>query len=329
MVISKMNQPLVSIITPCFNNHDTIIETIECVQKQSYSKIEHIIVDDGSNTPIAKTIQQFIDAQQIKYFRQSNQGVAAARNYAAQQATGEILVFLDEDDLLAPNYIEKVVQAFQQHPQSSMVACYVTEFGRSTSKTKIKPFDLKDFYFHNSLFPSIISVKKQYFDQINGYNPTLKVCEDWDLYLRIAEINSHIHIIPEYLFFYRKHNNSSSLTDLMSKDKLTVHKAYFNLYQAHKDYYDMQLLSPLNVAYLHIKSQKRINKILKITNTLSMVGLICSLISLLINYSSWIGLLFNIPIFIVFIILFIISKNTIRKMKSFQLEKIPTLNQIQ
>lgn len=326
MVTSRMIQPLVSIITPCFNNHDTIIETIECVQKQSYPKIEHIIVDDGSNTPIAKTIQQFIDAQQVKYFRQSNQGVAAARNHAVKQATGEILVFLDADDLLAPNYIEKVVQAFQQHPQSSMVACYVTEFGRSTSKTKIKPFHLEDFYFYNSLFPSIISIKKQYFDQINGYNPTLKVCEDWDLYLRIAKINANVHIIPEYLFFYRKHDNSSSLTDLMSKDKLTVHKAYFNLYQAHKEYYDKQLLSPLNVAYLNIKSQKRINKVLKTTKTLSIVGSFLSLGLFFMNDGSLLINLISILLLVLCLVLFVIAKNTLKKMKSFQLNQLPSLN---
>lgn len=328
MVISNMIQPLVSIITPCFNNHETIIETIKSVHKQSYPNIEHIIVDDGSNSPISKTIQQFIDTQQVKYFRQLNQGVAAARNYAAKQAKGDFLVFLDADDLLSSNYVEKVINAFQKHPQTSMVACYVTEFGYSKSKTKIKPFQLENFYFHNSLFPSIITVKKQYFDQVKGYNSKLKVCEDWDLYLRIAEINAHVQIIPEYLFFYRKHNNGSSLTDLMSKDKLTVHKAYFNIYQAHKDFYDLQLLSPLNVAYLNIKSQKRINKILKITKTLSLVGLPSSLISLFINYSSWIGLLFNMVILIVFIILFIMSKNTIKKMKSFQVDQIPSLDQI-
>ncbi|WPC31653.1 MULTISPECIES: glycosyltransferase [Acinetobacter] len=323
-----MDQPVVSIITPCFNNHDTIIETIESVQKQTYSRIEHIIIDDGSTPEISTVIKAHIDSGQVKYLRQINQGVACARNFAVQHAAGEVLVFLDADDLIAENYVAKVVQAFQDHPESSMVACYVTEFGRSTDKTKIKPFKLENFYYHNSLFPSIISVKKQYFSQVNGYNTSLKVCEDWDLYLRVAEVNAEVYIIPEYLFFYRKHNNGSSLTDLMSRDKLTVHKAYLNLYKSHQHYYDAQLLSPLNVAYLHLKAQKRIHKILKTLHTLSITGIILAVFSFIFTYSSIIGALVNTLILLIFIFILISAKNTMAKMKAFQLNQLPPLHQL-
>lgn len=323
-----MDQPVVSIITPCFNNHDTIIETIESVQKQTYSRIEHIIIDDGSTPEISTVIKAYIDSGKVQYLRQTNQGVACARNFAVQHATGEILVFLDADDLIAENYVAKVVQAFHEHPESSMVACYVTEFGRSTDKTKIKPFKLEDFYYHNSLFPSIISVKKQYFSQVKGYNTSLKVCEDWDLYLRVAEVNAEVYIIPEYLFFYRKHNNGSSLTDLMSKDKITVHKAYLNLYKSHQHYYDAQLLSPLNVAYLHLKSQKRIHKILKTINTVNIMGIILAVFSFIFTYNSILGIISNILILLIFIYIFISTKNTIKKMKTFQLDQLPTLEQL-
>lgn len=319
----------VSIITPCFNNHNTIIETIASVQKQSYPHIEHIIIDDGSTPEISTVIQAYIDSGKVKYLRQTNQGVACARNFAVQHTTGEILVFLDADDLIAETYIEKVVQAFHVNPKCSMVACYVTEFGRSTNKTKIKPFQLENFYYHNSLFPSIISIKKQYFSQVNGYNTELKVCEDWDLYLRVAEINAKVHIIPEYLFFYRKHNDGSSLTDLMSKDKLTVHKAYLNLYKSHQRYYDTQLVSPLNVAYMHLKSQKRIHKILKTFHTLSLIGAVLAFFAFLFTYNSIIGSLTNTLILLIFIFILISTKNTMKKMKAFQLDQIPTINQLE
>lgn len=97
------NLPLVSIITPCFNNHSTIIETIESVKKQSYLHIEHIIIDDGSSIPIIETIKDHLTF--VNLIQQENMGVAAARNNAVKYAKGNILVFLDADGFVAQTYL--------------------------------------------------------------------------------------------------------------------------------------------------------------------------------------------------------------------------------
>ena len=316
--------PLVSIITPCFNSHSTIVETIESVKKQSYSHIEHIIVDDGSTVPLEETIHQYLAT--ITLIRQENMGVAAARNNAVKHARGNILVFLDADDLIDPCYVEKVAHAFLAKKDVSMVACYVLETGRSKRKVKIKAFNLDSFYYHNSLFPSIIAVSRALFDRVNGYNEALKVCEDWDLYIRIAEINSNVYIIPEYLFFYRKHKDHSSLTDLMEKDKRTVHQAYYQLYQSRHQFYDQLLVSPLNVAYLKVKTDKRIKKIFKIIKLLLSIVVIFSFYMLSTSVVSVFSFIFNLGVILISILILILILNTEKKLKKFDFNQIPEID---
>ncbi|AWL28097.1 glycosyltransferase [Acinetobacter defluvii] len=320
------SSPLVSIITPFFNNQTTIIETIISVKSQSYNNIEHIIIDDGSSTPIfeVKTIKNYLS--DIITIQQKNMGVAAARNNAVQQAKGDILVFLDADDLIDTLYVEKVVSAFLQYNNASMVACYVQEIGRSQKKIKIKKFNLEEFYFHNTLFPSIMAVKKDLFDQVGGYNTSLKVCEDWDLYLKIAKINPNVFIIPEYLFYYRKHKNLSSLTDLMSKDKHIVHQAYYQLYREHYNFYDEVLVSPLNVAYLKLKTDKRVKKVFKIIKILLAFILLCAVLNLKISYIDTFGLIVNISGIFLILILFFLMSHAEKKLKKFNFDKIPQIH---
>lgn len=315
------NSPLVSIITPFFNNHSTIVETIESVENQSYKNIEHIIIDDGSSTSIIETVKDYLSS--ITLIQQENMGVAAARNNAVHCATGEILVFLDADDLIEPDYVEKVVNAFLEKNNVSMVACYVKEIGRSQKKIKIKPFNLDDFYFHNTLFPSIISVSKILFEKVGGYNTSLKVCEDWDLYLRILKINANIVIIPEYLFSYRKHADLSSLTDLMSKDKHVVHQAYYQLYHAHHHFYDEILVSPLNVAYLKIKMDKRIKKNFNFIKIILILMMLCAVFILKVSYLYMLGLMINIFLILLILLLLIFILYSERRFKKFSFNNIP------
>lgn len=318
------NNPLVSIITPCFNNNETIIETIESVKNQSYGSIEHIIVDDGSIIPVEKTIQKYLPF--VKLLRQENSGVAAARNLAVKNSSGDILVFLDSDDLIDKDYVKKVVNAFLTENDVAMVACYVTEIGRSRNKIEIPPFNLESFYYHNNLFPSIIAVKKILFDKVDGYNKDLIVCEDWDLYLKITEINSRVYIIPEYLFFYRKHSELSSLTDLMSRDKSAVHQAYYQLYQSRKEIYNKRLVSPLNVAYLKMRADKRVSKTFKVIQILLLLNIIFSILLMVVRHTEPLSIIFNLLFLFISIFIYLFIYRSKKKLKQFDLDNIPKIN---
>ena len=119
----------ISVVIPCFNNENTIIETIESVLKQSYSSIEMIIVNDGSTDQSEQVICAYIESKKITnitVINQVNAGPSASRNCGATKATGEYLMFLDADDLLAPTYIDTCISKLKEDKNCrAFVLCLV------------------------------------------------------------------------------------------------------------------------------------------------------------------------------------------------------------
>src|SRR3954465_7326609 len=94
-----MNQPLITVIMPAYNAESYISDAIRSVMSQSYENWELLVVDDGSDDKTAEIITSFTD-HRIRYFRQVNKGVSAARNLALTQLRGDYFCFFDSDDIL-------------------------------------------------------------------------------------------------------------------------------------------------------------------------------------------------------------------------------------
>lgn len=110
-----MNDPLVSVLIPCYNSEKYLSDTIQSVLNQTWQIIELIIVDDGSKDTSAEIACSFTDPR-IKVIKQSNQGASAARNRAYRECQGEFIQHLDADDLLSPEKIEEQVRLLLKHP---------------------------------------------------------------------------------------------------------------------------------------------------------------------------------------------------------------------
>jgi glycosyltransferase involved in cell wall biosynthesis len=100
---------LVSVIVPVFNSESFITETMDSVIKQTWKHLEIIVVDDGSTDRSLYVLQQYRDPR-IKVFKQNNKGACAARNLGLQYSSGNVVQFLDADDILAPDKIEHQVK---------------------------------------------------------------------------------------------------------------------------------------------------------------------------------------------------------------------------
>jgi glycosyltransferase involved in cell wall biosynthesis len=111
-----IDDPLVSVVTPCHNAEAFIGETIESVAAQSHQPVEHVIVDDGSSDGSWAVIQRYacVRAERLPVSR----GASHARNRGAALATGEFLMFLDADDLLAPDALAALVAALRDRPEA-------------------------------------------------------------------------------------------------------------------------------------------------------------------------------------------------------------------
>ena len=109
-----MNNPLVSILIPCYNSEAYLAETLKCCVNQTYPNIEVVVVDDGSTDGSLKIAHQWKGVHEnICVYSQQNLGAASARNFAFEKSRGEYIMYLDADDLISLNKVEKQVESLE------------------------------------------------------------------------------------------------------------------------------------------------------------------------------------------------------------------------
>jgi len=200
-----VSQPLVSVIIPTFNRAWCLRAAIDSVWSQTYTNFELIVVDDGS-TDNTKALLSLYEGITVIY--QENQGVSAARNRGIAASKGELLAFLDSDDLWQPEKLASQVLFFTQHYDAMI--CQTEEiwirngrriFPRSKHKKE------SGYFFERSLdlclvSPSAVMMKRQLFDDVGLFDEKLPACEDYDLWLRIGA-HLPIYLIDEPLIIKR------------------------------------------------------------------------------------------------------------------------------
>ena len=217
--MSSNLKPTVSVIIPVFNGAQYIQGAIESVLNQTFKDFEIIVVDDGSTDDTKALLEPWVKEEKIKYIYQQNKGLAGARNTGIRHAGGKFLKFLDCDDLLYPEQLERQVEHLMDKPQSIISATsYELEF---ESKKKIsinlylKENQLAQFIEGNPCPAHTILVHRSLVEQAGGFDETLLSHEDSDLWLRIL-IQGGIFEKVDYLgCCYRIH--SGALSDDASK----------------------------------------------------------------------------------------------------------------
>lgn len=215
--------PLISVIIPAYNAEKFIAATLDSVLSQTYPHLEIIVVDDGSQDRTAEIVAAYAQHdRRLTLLRQSNQGVAAARNLAIEQSTGEYIAPIDADDIWYPQKLEKqLALMLHSEPTVGLIygwSAYINEAGDLTGG-KLAAQQVGAVYSHllagnfvgNASTPLI---RRSCLLQVGRYNLQMKQaeaqgCEDWDLYLRIAE-HYQFGLVSEFLVGYRLPNGSMS-----------------------------------------------------------------------------------------------------------------------
>ncbi|EKU99181.1 glycosyl transferase [Leptolyngbya sp. PCC 7375] len=223
-------RPLVSVVIPAYNAEQFIERTLISVLDQTYCHLEIIVVDDGSCDRTPDIVRSLMNQdRRIALFQQPNQGVAAARNLAIQKANGTFIAPLDADDIWYPNNIEKQLRTIQNAGPKIGVT-YAWSFDIDHHDHRLEGFRAANIsgnvYLtligHNFLGNASASlIRRECFDIVGGYDNSFKAqnaggCEDWDLYLRIAE-KFHFTAVPEFLIGYRR-----TLDSMSSSNSLTM-----------------------------------------------------------------------------------------------------------
>lgn len=189
--------PLVSIIIPVFNRPEVFECSLASAFKQTYSNIEIIVVDDGSNPPIK------IENSQVQLFRQENKGAPAARNFGFSKSKGEYVIFWDADLIAEPEMIEKMFNALQNNPSASFAYC---DFYFGKKKMPAQIFDAEKLKKINYITMTSLIRRADF----SGFDESLKKFQDWDLWLAMLDKNKTGVYVPEYLFFIEPGGTMSS-----------------------------------------------------------------------------------------------------------------------
>ena len=216
---------LVTVIVPCYNGAAFLAAALTSAFEQTHTAMEVVVVDDGSTDASPDIARRF----PVRYVRQENGGLSAARNTGIRVSTGDYLVFLDADDRLLPEAVESGLRTLRVHPECAMAVgdhVFISQDGLRLRKSQ-KNGAVRSPYaalLKSNFIEMISSVlfRRSIFDQVGTFSTTLHVAEDYDLYLRIARkqpICFHSAIVAEY----RLHNTSLSRnSELMLTTTLQV-----------------------------------------------------------------------------------------------------------
>jgi glycosyltransferase involved in cell wall biosynthesis len=204
--------PRISVLLPCHNHGAWIEEAVRSVLDQTCQDFEIIVVDDGSDDPVTRERLDALRAPRTRVVRTANRGLPAARNHAARHAAGELFCALDADDRLAPAWFEKGLAALDERPHLAFVSHWLQTFGDEHWTWTPERCDLPALLARNTVNGAAL-VRRSAFEAVGGYDESMRQgCEDWDFWLRLVEHGYEGFIVPEVLFYYRRHPSSMSRT---------------------------------------------------------------------------------------------------------------------
>ena len=206
----------VSIVTPSYNQGRFLEETIISVLNQDYPNLEYIMIDGGSTDNSVDIIRKYED--RLAYWvSEPDKGQSDAINKGFQRATGEILAWLNSDDIYLPGAIKAAVQFFEQHPDIDFVYgdfCLIDERGRVLFQRKEIDFDYKILLYGCNLISQPTSFfRRTVLDKIGFLDQTLDYLMDYEFWLRASNNGVRFKHIPNTLAAFRLHSTTKTVSE--------------------------------------------------------------------------------------------------------------------
>ena len=253
-VSHKNATPRVSIVIPAYNVAPYIEETLATVFAQTFNDFEVIVVNDGSpdTEEFEGAIQPYLD--RVVYLKQGNRGASAARNTGVRAARGELIAFLDADDLWSPGYLEQQLK-FMGEFECDLACADAMIFGISADADRSYMDSLMEsappqgrvsflelVNADRSLITSGVVVRRKLVLEVGLFDEALRNAQDFDLWLRLARHGARLAYQRKVLLSYRSRANS------LTGDAINSHQRELRVFDKIESSYDFTPAERLEVA---------------------------------------------------------------------------------
>jgi len=207
-------QPRVSVVITTYNYEQFVAAAIESVLRQTVRPDEIVVVDDGSTDGTAAVVARYA-GRGVRYIRQANAGAGAARNRGIRETRGDLIAFLDADDRWLPDKLARQLAHLRRYPAAGLVTggeWQVFGAGRPPVRVRRRPAPAARLYprilIENLIGnPSLTLVRRACFAGVGGFDETLPLGQDWEMWIRIAR-TYRIGVIDAPLIDFTQHEGS-------------------------------------------------------------------------------------------------------------------------
>jgi len=208
-----MMNPLVSVITPSYNQAQYLEDTIRSVLRQDYPNLEYIIVDGGSKDGSQNIIERYQD-KLAWWVSEPDEGQADAINKGFKKASGEIIAWLNSDDLFLPGAISSAVELMQKNPDTGVVygdAVSADAQGRLLNELRFGNWGTRDFLQFNMICQPAVFMKRSLVEKIGYLDASYHFYLDHQLWIRLSRVADFVHH-PELWAVSRYHQEAKNVT---------------------------------------------------------------------------------------------------------------------
>lgn len=232
----------ISVIIPTYNHARFVAQAIESVLAQTLPPQEIFVVDDGSTDDTHRVLKPF--ANRVCVVRQANRGVSAARNAGIELATGDLIAFLDADDIWFPTKLERQMERFEANPEIGLVHCGTEEIDANGKRIGQSVDGMEGWVADDLLLfrravilggGSGAMFSRASIDEVGEFDTGMSTSADWDFHYRIAR-RYKVAFVTEVLLQYRLHaTNMHGNIRAMEHDMLLAYAKAFNSGDAQLD----------------------------------------------------------------------------------------------
>lgn len=224
----------ISIVTPSYNQGHYIKKTIESVLSQGYGNYEYIIQDNCSNDSTNSVLGD-INESKLKFIIEKDSGQANAINRGFSKCSGDVMAWINSDDVYLPGTFDYIINYFYKHPEVDVVYGHrvlIDDNGNETGRWILPPHNKKALYYADFIPQETLFWRRNVWEKIGGkLDESYSFALDWDLLLRFQEAGAKIARLPRFLAAFRIHSlqkTSAQISSLGEEEMFRIRKKYLN-----------------------------------------------------------------------------------------------------